>query len=172
MNIFNKLFGSKGGDGEGDGGETPEFKALIDGSMEGLQLQTEAHQGTWGMGQAERWSFSQDEGELIFTFADKVVRAPAQIIGSFDSAKGTWMWAWGNSTIAEALAQDSARVRAYGEEHGIARLTTRSWPASEMDGWEMVALANRLCESNGAYRAPAGTAFVFFTFGEIRIEPR
>ena len=52
MSIFNKLFGKKEGDGE-----TPEFKALLEGSMEGLRLQTEAHQGTWRLGKSERRDF-------------------------------------------------------------------------------------------------------------------
>ncbi|MEO5960415.1 MAG: DUF6882 domain-containing protein [Opitutaceae bacterium] len=164
MSIFKKLFGKKD-----DNGETPEFKALLEGSMEGLRLQTEAHHGTWHFGEEERWDFSQDTGELIFTFPDMVVRAPAQIVGSFDSREGSWMWAWGNSSIADSLARGSVQVREYGEQHRIRRLTTPSCPAEEMDGWHMAALANRLCESNGVYRGPAGTTFVFFTFGEVQL---
>ena len=75
MNIFKKLFGQKH-----DDGETPEFRALIDGSMQGLQLQSEAHQAAWRFWELESWEFSQDTGELMFTFSDMVVRAPAQIL--------------------------------------------------------------------------------------------
>lgn len=49
MNIFNKRFGKKDEDGA-----TPEFEALLEGSIEGLRLQTEAHQGTWHLGKSER----------------------------------------------------------------------------------------------------------------------
>jgi hypothetical protein len=163
MSIFKKLFGQKH-----DDGETPDFKALLEGSMEGLRLQTEAHQGTWRLGKSDRWDFSQETGELVFTYPDMTVRAPAQIIGSFDSAEGSWMWAWVNPSISASLARDSIRVRAYGEEHRIRRLTTPSWPAAEVDGWHMAALANRLCERNGVYRGPAGSTFVFFTFGQVQ----
>src|SRR5580765_4362823 len=154
MSIFNKLFGKNEGDGE-----TPEFKALLEGSMEGWRLQTEAHQGTWRFGKSERWDFSQDTGELVFAFTDMVVRTPAQIIGSFDGQEGSWMWAWANSSLSDSLKRDSVRVREYGEQHHIRRLTTATWPAEEADCWRMAALANRLCESNGVYRGPAGTAF-------------
>ena len=164
MSIFKKLFGKKD-----DDGETPEFKALLEGSMEGLRLQTEAHQGTWRLGKSERWDFSQHTAELVFTFPDMIVRAPAQIIGSFDSREGSWMWAWGNTSIADSLARDSVRVREYGKQHGIRRLTTAGWSGEEMDGWNMAALANRLCESNGVYRGPTGTTFVFFTFGKVQL---
>ena len=167
MSIFKKLFGKKDGNGE-----TSEFKAFIEGSMEGLRLQTEAHQGTWHLGKSERWDFSQDTAELIFTFPDMIVRAPAQIIGSFDSREGSWMWAWANSSIANSLTRDSVRVREYGEQHHIRRLTTPSWPGEEMDGWHMAALANRLSESNGVYRGPAGMTFVFFTFGQVQLSKK
>jgi hypothetical protein len=160
MSIFDK---------QNTDGETPEFKALIDGSMQGLRLQSEAHQSTWRFGKSERWDFSLDTGELVFTFPDMVARAQAQIIGSFDSQDGSWMWAWANRSIPEPLARDSIRVRAYGEQHRIERLTTPSWLGEEMDGWRMAALANRLCESNGVYRGPAGATFVFLTFGKVQL---
>jgi hypothetical protein len=164
MNIFKKLFGQKH-----DDGETPEFRALIAGSMQGLQLQSEAHQAAWRFWELESWEFSQDTGELMFTFSDMVVRAPAQIIGSFDAREGSWMWGWANTSIADSLTRDSIRVRQYGEQHRIRRLTSPTWSGEEMDGWHMAALANRLCETNGAYRGPAGTTFVFFTFGPVRL---
>jgi hypothetical protein len=167
MSIFKKIFGQKD-----EKGETPEFTAFLEGSMEGLRLQTAAHQATWGFGKSQRWDFSQNSGELVFMFPDMVVRGPAQIIGSFDGEEGSWMWAWANSSIAEGLTRDSVRVREYGEQHHIRRLKTPSWPAEEKDGWRMAALANRLCKSNGVYRGPAGTTFVFFTFGQVQLSKK
>jgi hypothetical protein len=165
--MWQKLFGRKD-----NPGETLEFKALLDGAMEGLRLQTEAHQGTWHFGESERWDFSQDMEELLFTFPNTIARAPAQIIGSFDGQAGSWLWAWANPSIEEPLARDSVRVREYGQQHRIQRLTTPSWAAKESDGWRMAALANRLCETNGVYRGPAGPSFVFFTFGKIELSKR
>lgn len=170
MSILNKLFGSRGGNE--DSGETPEFADFLQGSMEGLRLQTGAHQNTWHFGQEEQWDLAQDRGELSFTFPDKIATATAQIIGTFDTGTNTWMWAWANSSIAEPLTRDSLRVREYGEQHGIRRLTTPKWSGDEMDGWRMAALASRLCGSNGAYRGPAGTTLVFMTFGEVKLSQR
>lgn len=166
MSIFKKLFGKD------EDGETPEFKSLLEGSMEGLRLQTNAHQSTWRFGNSERWDFSQDTGELVFTFPDMIVRAPAQVIGSFDSREGSWRWAWANASIATSLARNSVRVREYGEQHRIRRLTAETWLGEEMDGWHMAALANRLCQSNGVYRGPAGATFVFFSFGEVQLSKK
>lgn len=151
--------------------ESPAFRALIEGSLEGLRLQTEAHRGSWHFGDEEHWDFSQDTGELLFTFPDLIVQTPAQIIGTFNSAAGEWLWAWANHSIAESLTRDSARVRDYGLEHQIQRLMMRQWPADEHDAWQMAALANRLNDSNGVYRGTAGTTWVFFTFGPVQLLP-
>lgn len=67
MSIFKKLFQKKDEDGE-----TPEFKAFIEGSMEGLRLQTEAHQGTWRLGKSERWDFSQDTASWFSRFPTRL----------------------------------------------------------------------------------------------------
>ena len=90
----------------------------------------------------------QDEGILRFTFANGlIVEALAQIIGTFNSLNSTWMWGWNNPSIDEPLKADALKVRRYGEQHQIARLTTPQWQAEETNAWDMVALAARLCNS-------------------------
>ena len=152
--------------------ERSEFTAFIEGSLEGLRLQTEGHRGTWNLGGEARWDFDQDSGFLILTFPDVIAQAPAQVIGTFDTSSKTWLWAWANPSIDTDLKRDALRVLDYGREHRIECLTTPKWPADETDGWRMAALANRLCSSNGAYRGPAGKTMVFMTFGEIKLEKR
>ena len=170
MSFFKKLFG--GANNRDEKTDHPEFGELLAASMAGLKLLTSAHQNTWHFGEEESWDFSQDTGELVLTFPDKIVRAKAQIVGSYDSQAGTWMWSWANQSISENLTHDSIQVRQYGQEHCLRRLTEPSWSGEEIDGWQMTALACRLCESNGAYRGPAGETFVFFTFGEVQINKR
>jgi len=154
----------------GNGGETPELKTLLDTSMEELRLKTMGHQAGWGFGKATRWSLDQSRGDLLFTFDGGVVATcPAQIVGSFDSEDGSWLWAWANPSIADSLKRDSLRVRDYGQKLQIARLTSAEWPCTEADAWSMAALACKLCETQGVYRGPAGTAFVFMTFGKVEL---
>ncbi|PQO47695.1 hypothetical protein C5Y93_03300 [Blastopirellula marina] len=170
MNFFKKLLGIP--DPKDDVAESPEFLAMLDGSLEGLQFQTGMHQRTWNLGEEEKWGFSQETGELIFNFPDKTVRTAAQIIGTFDSQDGTWMWSWANPSIAEKLTVDADRIRRYGVKHRIRRLSEPRWSGNELDAWKMAALACRLCEANGAYRGPTGETYVFFLFGEIQISPK
>lgn len=78
----------------------------------------------------------------------------------------------GNESLSDALVQDSLRVREFGQQNHIQRLISAEWPAKELDAWHMAALTNRLCETNGVYRGPAGTTFVFFTLGKIQMSKR
>jgi hypothetical protein len=160
MSIFKKLFGP------GQTAEPPEFTTLLEQSMENLRFLT-AHNQSWGIDKAPRWDLNQGVGDLVFTFRDGRVKAPAQIIGSFDTTTSMWQWAWANPSIAEPLKRDAYRILEYGNLHRIARLTTPGWKAEEMDGWYMAALATTLFKRNGAYRGPADNLRVFITFGPV-----
>jgi uncharacterized protein DUF6882 len=153
-----------------DGGRALEdFDQLLDGSLEALRLMTQAHT-VWGFGKFARWDFDQEQGVLRFSNPDgTVASAPAQIVGSFDAAAGTWMWAWANPSIDKQLQRASIEVREYGRARGIRRLTEGEWPATEDDAWKMTALAVRLGKLQGAYRGPAGSnLFAFFAFGDVK----
>src|SRR5882724_8027933 len=108
-----------------------DFETLLDQSREDLKLKTEAHK-VWGFGKFDRWDLDQDVGDLVFTNADgtKAVAA-AQIIGDYYTVDHTWMWAWANGSINDSLKKDSLKVKAYGEEHHIQRLTTGKWVGTE-----------------------------------------
>ena len=148
-----------------------DFLTLQKESLDELQLKTEGHMKTWGLDKIERWDLSQDSGELMFTLPGglKAV-SPAQIIGTYNSDDHTWLWAWANSSIDEKLQVDSLKLRKYGEEHHINRLTTAKWVGNEDDAWAMVALAVKLCREEGAYRGPAGGAtYAFIAFGQVKV---
>lgn len=156
--------------GQGEAKLPDDFSTLQKISLEELAIKTNAHREVWGIGKAERWDFSQDTGELIFSFPDglKAV-APAQVIGTFNSKDQTWLWAWANSSIDEKMSVDALKLRKHGEKHKIERLTTRKWVGTEDDAWAMAALAVKLCGRQGAYRGPAGTTYVFLSFGEVTL---
>ncbi|MBC7856885.1 MAG: hypothetical protein IAF94_25930 [Pirellulaceae bacterium] len=146
-----------------------EFQYLLDSSVKELQVKNSAHQ-SWGLGKFDRWDLDQDTGTLVFSNPDgSTVTTTAQIIGSFSTSDNSWLWAWDNPSIEGKLKQDALQVKAYGEEHGIERLTTRKWTGTEEDAWAMAALAVKLCGSEGAYRGPSGNSYVFITFRDIKI---
>jgi len=150
-----------------------DFATLQKISMEELKLKTDAHRQTWGMDKSIQWDLSQDSGELVFALPDglKAVCA-AQIIGTYNTEDHTWLWAWANSSIEDKLKADSLKVRKYGEDHHIDRLTQPKWVGTEDDAWAMVALAVKLSGEQGGYRGPAGATHVFITFGKVALSKK
>ena len=148
----------------------PDFPTLQKVSREELEIKTDAHRQAWGMGKITRWDLSQDSGELVFSLPGGMKAAcPAQIIGTYNSEDHTWLWAWANPSIEDKLKVDALKVRKYGEDHHILRLTERKWVGTKDDAWSMVALAVKLCGEQGAYLGPAGATYVFIAFGEVKL---
>jgi hypothetical protein len=149
--------------------DPPELRELIEGAMNGLQAANELHDAAWHLGEAD-WNLDQDEGTITFQTPDGITAtAPVQIIGTYNTKDGTWLWAWDNTSIRPPLAESARRLRQFGQERGFRRLTTRKLQCSEQDCWEFAALAMRVCGESGAYRGPAGNVRVFATFGEVKL---
>ena len=149
-----------------------DFATLQKVSSEELKLKNDAHLQAW-MGKSVRWDLSQDSGELVFALSDGLKAVcPAQIIGTYNAEDHTWLWAWANSSIEDKLKADALKVRKYGEEHHVDRLTKRKWVGTEDDAWAMVALAVKLCGEQGGYRGSAGSTYVFIAFGEVALSKK
>jgi hypothetical protein len=141
-----------------------DFQQLLATSVQELQAKNEAHK-SWGLGSFDRWDLDQETGNLVFTKDDgSTVTTKAQIIGSLSTRDNSWLWAWDNPSILDPLKADARKLQAYGQEHGIEKLTSRKWTGTEEDAWAMAALAVKLAGAEGAYRGPSGNSFVFITF--------
>jgi hypothetical protein len=146
-----------------------DFPTLLAQSMAELRIKTEAHDGTWHLGEAA-WSVDQEVGQIVFSAPGGITATcPVQIIGTYNTADGTWLWGWDHPSVDPALQEDARRVREYGERHGIAKLTTQKLRCSESDAWEFTALACKLGNGQGGYRGPAGPTLVFMTFGNVSL---
>ena len=158
---------------QGERQTSSDFATLQKISIEELQLKTRGHVEVWGIDRISGWDLDQGTGELTFSFADGIKAVtPAQIIGTYNSEDHTWLWAWDNPSVNENLTKDALKVRNYGEEHHIDRLTKRKWVGTEDDAWAMTALAVKLCGAQGAYRGPAGSTYVFITFGGVTLSKK
>jgi len=147
----------------------PKYEKLLDASVQELELKTTACQ-SWGMGKFKSWNLNQDDGNLVFSNSNGTSAiCPAQIIGTYDSTSKTWLWAWANPSVADKLKSDALKVKAYGEANHIERLTKAEWPCNESDAWAMTALAVKLASAQGAYRGPAGSTYIFISFGKVKL---
>ena len=148
----------------------PDYARLVERSEEALRAKTAGHSAAWGLDRAASWAVDQQAGTIAFTHEDgTVATAPVQIVGSLDTRLGTWLWGWDHPSVRPPLRAHAERVRAHGEEHGIAELTTLELPADEARAWRFAALACELNDAQGAYRGPAGDVLTFMTFGTVSL---
>jgi hypothetical protein len=160
------------GDVRGPGAGMTEAGASWDGFLtlanEYLRAQQKRLKAEYGLGTWQRFDMDQTTGTLTFSTAGKAgVIADIQVVGSTSKLTDTWLWSWGNASILDAMKQDMATVRTYGETHGFDRLTTRKWGGDDADGWEMTAAAYIL-RPQGAYRAPDDKSAVFMIMRKVR----
>lgn len=146
-----------------------EPDATLARSLKDLQDKTQANIDAWGLGSTERWDVDLEAGLISFSGDGQVVVAPVQVIGTYNSQDGTWLWGWDHPSVPEALASDARLARDFGERYRLAAFTTREVTCDEQDAWQFTALACHLAGAAGAYRGPSGTTFAFMTFREPMI---
>lgn len=146
-------------------------QAYIAQSVAGLQDATKAHAQLWGLGQEITWSVDQNTGLISFIFTEgKKIEAPVQIIGSYSSSQGTFMWGWEHPSVQPGIDEAATLVKEFGKKYALAKLTTQPVTLTETEAWEFTALAMRLANANGAYRADAGGGtWVYMTFGKVSL---
>lgn len=166
MGLLGRLFGG----GRSRPSYSNDLRIQIDKAMASLQTLTAAHDGIWQISQAA-WSVDQSAGTIAFTSPKGIVAtAPVQIIGSYSTQDGSWLWAWDNlSSIKAELTEHARKARSYGQEHGYDILTTPKLACPEETCWDFAALACMLAGAQGAYRGPAGPVRVFMTFGDVKL---
>ncbi len=117
------------------------------------------------------WDVDLDEGVIRFTSATKVVSAPVQVVGTYNTVDGTFLWGWDHPSVPEPLGADARLAREFGERQNLPMFTQRKVKCTEKEAWRFTNVAHYLAGAKGAYRAPAGTTMVFVTFGALTITP-
>lgn len=117
------------------------------------------------------WRVDLEAGIITFTSATKVVSAPVQVIGTYNTLDRTFLWGWDHPSVPEPRGADARLARQFGQLHSLPLFTTRMIECTEEQAWSFTAVALYLSGAQGAYRGPAGTTMVFMTFGEMTITP-
>jgi hypothetical protein len=124
----------------------------------------------YGLGSFNRYDYDVDIGQLTFSDGGRPkVSADIQVVGT--TGRKDWLWSWANDHWPAASVEDMQRVRQYGVEHGIEELTADFVVSEDLNGlgWHFSAVAARILDAVGAYRAPRdGEGAVFFTLRSIR----
>lgn len=148
-----------------------EFDVLLLQGQDLIERTASAHAARWGLGTAERWDLDQTTAVIRWTFPDKTVEAPAQILGSYSPRSRSWLWAWANESLLPAARTASEAARDWGEANDQALLITPRMEVTEEQADEIAAIAFRVTMATGFYRAPTGSGVVYVTFGRVTITP-
>ena len=135
-----------------------------------IELKTEVFQSIFGDERYD-WAVDLDAGSITFTSATKVVSAPVQVIGTYNTLDQTFLWGWDHPSVPEPLGADARLAREFGRRQDLPLFTTRMIECTEEQAWTFTAVAQYLAGSQGSYRGPAGTTLVFMTFGTMTIAP-
>lgn len=173
VNFLKKLFGSKNKGASGDTAILSEPDLTIARANNEMQLRTQAAMDMWGLDTAA-WDVDLNTGTITFTNDEKeiVVTAPVQVIGTYDTENGTWLWGWNHPSVSASLGEYARRVRDFGKQYGREALTTRKITASMDDAWEFTALACHLSEGQGGYRGVSGSTCIFMVYGSVTLNPQ
>lgn len=165
--LFGKLFGSSESKENNVNLSNQDF---IEGAYEGLQMQTNAYKSTWKLGKESNWDVDLNQGTLTFSFADgKIVRTNIQVIGTYNSNDGSFMWGWEHPSVPENLAQHATIAKEWGLKNNELDYSTLTVICSVDDVWKMCAVVNRLADANGVYRGDSNGTFVFMTMGTLEM---
>ncbi len=144
---------------------------FIEAAREGLRMQTRTHQKAWRMGEEKQWLVDPEAGTILFLFeSGQKATAPVQIIGAYDRVDGTFTWGWSNPSVPESLRAHALLARQWGERQRLESFTAAAVRCSEEEAWNFAATANRLAAANGVYRGESGSALVFMTLGDVRLQ--
>jgi hypothetical protein len=117
------------------------------------------------------WNVDLEARTIVFTSATKMVSAPVQVIGTYNTLDGTFLWGWDHPSFPEPSRADARLARQFGQLQNLPLFTTRMVGCTEEEAWRFTAVALYLSGAQGAYRGPSGTTMVFMTFGEMTIAP-
>jgi hypothetical protein len=142
-------------------------ESFLQQALKSLQDQTARNTRAWGLGSETQWNLDMNEGSLYFTFADgRKLCASVQVVGTYNSANGSFLWGWDHPSVPEPLRRAARRVYEFGQAQGIEVFTTRTTNCTEAQAWTFAAAAAQLDVAAGAYRGDAGGTWVYMVFEE------
>ena len=115
------------------------------------------------------YQWDLDSGTVRFTRADGVIVADLCLVGTVSESEGTYLWGWANETLPTHARHRLDEVREFGHRHGLGLLTDPEWPGGRAEGLEMLSVAGRILDADGALVDTAGDVTLFFALFHFRL---
>ncbi len=145
------------------------YDAWCEEAFETFRAKQQRLSETYDLASWQRYDYDANAGTL--TFSDQEgprVLADIQVIGTV--GERDWLWGWANENWPALSTEGLQALRAFGDEHGIEELTTEYLESDDLAGlgWMLAAIAARVLNAEGAYRAPSGTGAVYLLIRSIK----
>lgn len=133
------------------------------------ELQDALHQD-FRIGDWDRFHYDQPTARFTLSKNGKPrVIANARIVGSLSGQTRTWLWSWGNKSVAAKASEGMQWLREFGEQQKLKKLAQPHWPADDVVAREVAAVACWLLEAEGIYRVPdSDGGGVFLVLDRVR----
>ncbi len=146
------------------------YEALVEMGFNHTQSLMQAHINTWHLDAADQYDLDLEAGEIIWFFPDKIVRAPAQLLGTWSGQDNTFLWGWDHPSAPAGTALAARALKDYADKHNIEQLKDRKQACDFEAAWNLAAMAVLLGDLQGVYRFQASeTAWVYVGFGNVTI---
>lgn len=87
--------------------------------------------------------YNSDDDEVFFRYIP---------IGTYSLDKETWMWSWFNNSLTAKSKIETLKIKQFGEENDYEKLFSGTFPSYKFDGWEFLAISQRLLNGIGVYK--------------------
>lgn len=137
-----------------------------------LDQQIAKQSAPWHLGETQTWTADFLDGTLRFRAGDGLMgTAKIQVVGSYNKTDRTFTWGWDHpATASEPLRQHALLARDWGRKAEWPALLSRQVACTEQDAWNFAALTHYLAKSEGVFRGPSGTAWIFMTLSDLKFE--
>jgi hypothetical protein len=150
--------------------QAPEwYDAWCKEAFETFRIKQNALTETYRLASRERYDYDTAAGTLTFSDQGRPkVLADIQVIGTIGAED--WLWGWANANWPAVSTDGMRAVRDFGAQNGIEELTTEHLESDDLPGlgWMLAAIAARVLDAEGAYRAPSGDGAVYLLIRSIK----
>ena len=131
------------------------YDAWCEEAFEAFRLKQKQLLATYRLDSWERYDYDAAARTLIFSDGGQPrVVADMQVLGTISG--DDWLWGWANANWPMPSVEGLKPVHDFGVANGIEELTTEFLTSDDLDGlgWMLAAIAARVLDAEGAYRAP------------------
>jgi hypothetical protein len=109
------------------------------------------------IGGASQWSYEMADGSLCIGDA----RFAMTPIGTFNPARGTWLWAWANESFPETAREASRRIQGLHDVTAFRVFLDPGIEASSEDAGDFTALAVHQLGAIAFFRCPSDETVLY-----------